>query len=98
MIRFALYQPRRAPRSRVSHCVQYQAHGGGSGSPVLVPTSLGTEVRYENASGSDIRESGRACLGVPCWSRAGFGEWLRVLVFAFRVRLWNDMCSSGCER
>lgn len=32
----------------------------------------------------DIRELGNAHLGVPCWSRVGFGERLGALVSAFR--------------
>lgn len=52
--------------------------------PALAPASLGAAAHYESAHGSDTREPGRARLGVPCWSRVGFGERLRALVSAFR--------------
>lgn len=47
------------------------------------PASLGAAA-HERTPGSDIREPGNARLGVPCWSRVGFGERLGALVSAFR--------------
>lgn len=46
--------------------------------------SLGATAHYERTRGSGIREPGNALLGVPCWSRVGFGERLRALVSVFR--------------
>lgn len=87
MIRFARYQPRRAPLSSVfSYRMWCQAHSGGNGSCALAPIRLGAAAHYEST---------RAFISYQGARKALPGSALLVQGGAWRGALNPGICFQG---